>query len=155
MHFQRYKVQNSIDEKDSKKKKQRATDYYLKFLTKYTEILLDENSTNKSKIFAIEMLGGFINNKYIKDTLELAKNTYKNNTLILEAVSSALSGAYFESKEDSYENYIIESGIQDEIKKAIQDEENRAKEEYRNQANEGKEMSRYRVALENVLKRSL
>jgi len=153
MHFQRYRIQQSLDDKKEKEQGDKVDSYYLRFISKYTETLLDKDSTTKAKILAAEMLGGFTDNFFVIDALETALEINEGIPLLIETIERALNDEFKVEEDDEYEKYVKETGIRREISNAVEEETARINREDRLLVQDSRQFDKYRAVLEYNLKR--
>jgi hypothetical protein len=154
MHYQRYKLQNSIAKKKQEDDKKNSDNYYLKFITRYTKILLSKSSTEYSKITATEMLGSFSTDNYVRDTLSLAQTLTSKGSLLYDTLVQALNGEYLTNKEDDeYEKFVTETGLRAEIEAQIKQETEHINREDRLKNHENSYLTHYRAILEKTTKK--
>jgi hypothetical protein len=153
MHYQRYKVQNSITKKKQEEAKKSSDNYYLKFITRYTKILLSKSSTEYSKITAAEMLGSFANDTYVKDTLNMALKYSSKGSLLHDTLKQAIDGEFLSNKEeDEYEKFVTETGLRAEIEAKVRQESEEFDREDRMKTFETNNLTKYRAILEKIVK---
>jgi hypothetical protein len=128
--------------------------FYVRFIKIQVKNLLSEESTIQGKVFAAEMLGGFVDDHFVVGILEEALITYEDQFLLAKTIKKALNRDYVLPDEDDYEKFLRESGLKKEMylnkleDKAVQAANSKKA------GKEAIETLKYRAAYNNCVKRS-
>ena len=141
-------------EQKLKPKEEAEESFYQRFIKTHTKTLVNPESTIKGKIFAAEMLGGFIEDCFVVEVLEKALIDNKEFMLLAKTIEKALAGEYMLPEEDDYEKFLRESGIKKEMYLNNLEEKAQQKAHSKEVGKEAIETLKYKAAYSYCVKRS-
>lgn len=151
MNYQRAKLDM---ENKLKPQKQEEESFYVRFIKTHVLTLMSKKTPINGKIFAAEMLGGFMDDHFVVEILEKAAETYQNEFLLARTLKKALNRDYILPDEDDYEKFLRESGLKKEMYLNKLEEKADQKANSKKAEKEAIETLKYKAAYTYCVKRS-